>query len=57
MQVADLGSVQKTLLLPLWGRAVEAQKQNPMLVELSSARVSAVAFYLHLFLTPIGSNV
>jgi hypothetical protein len=26
MQVADLGGVQKTLLLPLWGRAVETPR-------------------------------
>jgi O-methyltransferase involved in polyketide biosynthesis len=26
-----LGSVQETLLLPLWGRAIEAQKNNPLL--------------------------
>jgi len=39
MQVADLGSVQKTLLLPLWGRAVEAQKQNPMLVDEAAVRI------------------
>ena len=28
-----LGSVQKTLLLPLWGRAVETQKPKPLLVD------------------------
>jgi O-methyltransferase involved in polyketide biosynthesis len=28
-----LGSVQKTLLLPLWGRAIETQKQKPLLVD------------------------
>ena len=28
-----LGSVQKTLLLPLWGRAIETQKQNPLLID------------------------
>ena len=28
-----LGSVQKTLLLPLWGRAVETKKQNPLLID------------------------
>lgn len=27
----DLGSVQLTLLLPLWGRAVETKKEKPML--------------------------
>jgi O-methyltransferase involved in polyketide biosynthesis len=28
-----LGSVQETMLLPLWGRAKETQKQNPLLVD------------------------
>jgi O-methyltransferase involved in polyketide biosynthesis len=28
-----LGSVQETMLLPLWGRAVETQKQKPLLVD------------------------
>jgi O-methyltransferase involved in polyketide biosynthesis len=29
----NLGSVQETMLLPLWGRAVESQKQKPLLVD------------------------
>ncbi len=29
----ELGNVQKTLLLPLWGRAVEAQKKKPLLMD------------------------
>jgi len=29
----NLGSVQETLLLPLWGRAIETQKQKPLLVD------------------------
>jgi len=29
----DLGNVQKTLLLPLWGRAIETQKQKPLLID------------------------
>jgi O-methyltransferase involved in polyketide biosynthesis len=29
----DLGDVQKTLLLPLWGRALESRKANPILVD------------------------
>jgi O-methyltransferase involved in polyketide biosynthesis len=29
----NLGSVQKTLLLPLWGRAIETQKSKPLLVD------------------------
>jgi len=28
-----LGSVQETLLLPLWGRAVETQKEKPLLID------------------------
>lgn len=29
----DLGNVQKTLFLPLWGRAVESKKDKPLLVD------------------------
>jgi O-methyltransferase involved in polyketide biosynthesis len=29
----DLGNVQKTLFLPLWGRAVESKKAHPLLVD------------------------
>ncbi|HVO72627.1 MAG TPA: class I SAM-dependent methyltransferase [Ignavibacteriaceae bacterium] len=35
----ELGSVQKTLLLPLWGRAVETRKENPMLVDNTAAEI------------------
>jgi O-methyltransferase involved in polyketide biosynthesis len=28
-----LGSVQETMLLPLWGRAIETQKQEPLLID------------------------
>ena len=35
----DLGSVQKTLLLPLWGRAVETCKQKPLLVDTAAAQI------------------
>jgi len=45
MQVADLGSVQKTLLLPLWGRAVESRKPNPMLVDDTAVRIVQDAGY------------
>jgi len=34
-----LGSVQKTLLLPLWGRAVETRKAAPLLVDRTAAAV------------------
>jgi O-methyltransferase involved in polyketide biosynthesis len=29
----QLGSIQETLLLPLWGRAIETQKQEPLLID------------------------
>ncbi|MCX6122777.1 MAG: class I SAM-dependent methyltransferase [Ignavibacteriales bacterium] len=35
----DLGSVQKTLLLPLWGRAVETRKQKPLLVDTAAVQI------------------
>jgi O-methyltransferase involved in polyketide biosynthesis len=36
---AALGSVQKTLLLPLWGRAVETRKPRPLLVDPTAVRI------------------
>jgi O-methyltransferase involved in polyketide biosynthesis len=35
----SLGSVQKTLLLPLWGRAVETGRQQPLLVDRPAAEL------------------
>jgi O-methyltransferase involved in polyketide biosynthesis len=35
----NLGNVQKTLFLPLWGRAVETKKKNPMLVDQTAVRI------------------
>ena len=35
----DLGSVQKTLLLPLWGRAVETKKPKPILIDTAAAEI------------------
>jgi O-methyltransferase involved in polyketide biosynthesis len=35
----DLGSVQKTLLLPLWGRAVETRKQKSLLVDTTADQI------------------
>jgi O-methyltransferase involved in polyketide biosynthesis len=35
----DIGNVQKTLFLPLWGRAVETRKRKPMLVDETAARI------------------
>jgi len=34
-----LGDVQKTLLLPLWGRADETQKENPLLVDTTAVEI------------------
>ena len=35
----DLGNVQKTLFLPLWGRAVESKKQHPLLVDETAVKI------------------
>jgi len=35
----DLGNVQKTMLLPLWGRAVESKKDKPLLVDQTAVRI------------------
>ena len=35
----ELGNVQKTLFLPLWGRAVESKKRKPMLVDETAVRI------------------
>ena len=35
----DLGDVQKTLFLPLWGRAVESQKPHPLLVDETARKI------------------
>ena len=29
----ELGNIQETLLLPLWGRAIETKKENPLLID------------------------
>ncbi len=34
-----LGDVQKTLLLPLWGRAIETQKKEPLLKDQTAAEI------------------
>ncbi len=34
-----LGDVQKTLLLPLWGRAVETQKPKPLLIDKKAVEI------------------
>ncbi|MFH1050019.1 MAG: class I SAM-dependent methyltransferase [bacterium] len=35
----ELGKVQETLLLPLWGRAVETQKENPRLTDTTALEI------------------
>jgi O-methyltransferase involved in polyketide biosynthesis len=35
----ELGGVQKTLLLPLWGRAVETRKQKPLLIDNTAVEI------------------
>jgi len=45
MSTTDLGTVQKTLLLPLWGRAVEAAKPHPLLVDRTAAETVASIDY------------
>lgn len=35
----NLGEVQKTLFLPLWGRAVETKKRKPLLVDETAVRI------------------
>jgi len=37
--VADLGNVQKTLFLPLWGRAHETRKTNPLLIDRTALEI------------------
>jgi O-methyltransferase involved in polyketide biosynthesis len=45
MTTLELGSVQKTMLLPLWGRAVEAGKAHPLLVDRAAAEIIAALDY------------
>lgn len=35
----DLKGVQETLLMPLWGRAVETKKENPLLIDKEAVRI------------------
>ena len=35
----ELGNVQKTLLLPLWGRAIESQKGKPLLIDKTAIEI------------------
>jgi O-methyltransferase involved in polyketide biosynthesis len=42
---ADLGNVQKTLFLPLWGRAAESKKENPLLVDKTALQIVEAVDY------------
>jgi O-methyltransferase involved in polyketide biosynthesis len=35
----NLGNIQKTLLLPLWGRAAETKKEHPLLIDNTAAEI------------------
>jgi O-methyltransferase involved in polyketide biosynthesis len=35
----NLGNVQKTLFLPLWGRAVESKKKKPLLIDETAVKI------------------
>jgi O-methyltransferase involved in polyketide biosynthesis len=35
----ELGGIQKTLLFPLWGRAAESKKHNPLLVDHTAVQI------------------
>jgi O-methyltransferase involved in polyketide biosynthesis len=35
----NLGNVQKTLFLPLWGRAVESRKRKPLLIDETAIKI------------------
>lgn len=37
--IPELGNIQKTLFLPLWGRAVETQKSSPLLTDFTALSV------------------
>ena len=41
----ELGSVQETLLLPLWGRAIETQKKNPVLIDEKAVSIINIIHY------------
>jgi O-methyltransferase involved in polyketide biosynthesis len=39
VDIQNLGHVQKTMFLPLWGRAVESKKPNPMLIDETAVKI------------------
>ncbi|HPR31812.1 MAG TPA: class I SAM-dependent methyltransferase [Prolixibacteraceae bacterium] len=38
-QKMELGAIQKTLLFPLWGRAIETKKEKPLLMDHTAVRI------------------
>ncbi len=43
--IVELGNVQKTLFLPLWGRAVESKKEKPLLVDKTALQIIEAVDY------------
>jgi O-methyltransferase involved in polyketide biosynthesis len=41
----ELGDVQETLLLPMWGRAVETEKKKPLLIDKTAVEIVAKINY------------
>ena len=39
MEKIELGDIQKTLLFPLWGRAIESKKSEPLLVDKTAVNI------------------
>jgi len=50
----SLGDVQKTLLLPLWGRADETKKEHPLLVDVTAVEIVRKINY---DLSPVARNM
>jgi O-methyltransferase involved in polyketide biosynthesis len=50
----SLGGVQKTLLLPLWGRAIETERPKPLLVDRSATELVG---QLHFDFAPISESI
>ncbi|MBN2600874.1 MAG: class I SAM-dependent methyltransferase [Candidatus Marinimicrobia bacterium] len=52
--VLGLGNVQKTLLLPLWGRAIETRKKKPLLIDkMAASIIQSIPYYF----TTIARNI
>jgi O-methyltransferase involved in polyketide biosynthesis len=52
----DLGNVQKTLFLPLWGRSHEMLKEKPLLIDRTvQALIEKVDYDFYMFHLRLGS--